>query len=110
MGLSLEMVCQVAWEQIKSFRELAEHFNARFITNSRVVKGLEALTHLRMGKKETSKEYSSRYWEVFQEAEDCDLKFAISTLKYGLPWDRDGIYNDLTRRPQDFWWFVNKDW
>lgn len=32
--------------KIDSFRELSEQFTARFITNSRVVKGPEALTHL----------------------------------------------------------------
>ena len=32
---------------IDSFRELAEQFAARFITNSRVIKGPEALTHLK---------------------------------------------------------------
>lgn len=41
----------------------------------------------------------SRYWKVFQEAEDYDFEFAISTFKYRLPWNRDGIYIDLTIRP-----------
>ena len=30
---------------------------------------------------------------------DCDLRFAVSTFKFGLPWDNNNIYNDLTRRP-----------
>ena len=33
--------------RIDSFRELAEQFMARFITNNKVVKGPEALTHLK---------------------------------------------------------------
>ena len=33
--------------RIDSFRELAEQFTTRFITNNRVVKGPEALTHLK---------------------------------------------------------------
>lgn len=33
--------------QIDSFRELAEHFTARFITNSKIIKGPEALTIIR---------------------------------------------------------------
>jgi len=36
---------------------------------------------------------------LFQETEDCDLRFTVSTFKFGLPWDANGIYNDLTRRP-----------
>ena len=79
-GFSIEIVRQVTWGQIDSFRELAEQFADRFITNSRVVKGPDVLTHLRNEKNETLRDYSSRYWEVFQEAEDCDLKFAISKV------------------------------
>lgn len=30
------------------------------------------------------------------------MKFAISTFKFGLPWDSNGIYNDLTKRPPKF--------
>lgn len=33
--------------QIDNLRELAEHFTATFITNSRVIKGPEALTNLK---------------------------------------------------------------
>lgn len=44
-------------------------------------------------------EYSSRYWETYQEIEDCDLIFALNTFKYGLLRDTNGIYNSLTRVP-----------
>ena len=89
--------------KINNFRELVEQFTARFITNNRVVKGLEALTHLKKKHGKTLREYSQRYWELFQETEDCDLRFAVSTLKIGLPWDGNGIYNDLTRhQPKSF--------
>ena len=27
------------------------------------------------------------------------MRFAVSTFKFGLPWDSNSIYNDLTRRP-----------
>lgn len=33
---------------------------------------------------------------VYQETEDCDLKFALNTFKCGLPRDNNGIYNSLT--------------
>ena len=51
--------------KIDSFRELAEQFAARFITNSRVIKGPKALTHLKKKQGETLREYSQRYWELF---------------------------------------------
>lgn len=73
------------------------------------MKGPDALTYLRKEKKETLRDYSLRYWQIFQEAEDCDMEFPISTFKYGLPWDRDGIYNDLTRRtPKNFDYFLSR--
>lgn len=85
--------------QIDNFRELTEQFTIRFITNSRVVKGPEALTNMKKRKNETICEYSFRYWETYQKTKDCDLKFALDTFKYGLPKDRNGIYNSLTRVP-----------
>lgn len=31
------------------------------------------------------------------------MKLAVSTFKFGLPWDNNGIYNDLNRRaPRTF--------
>lgn len=85
------MFTKLPGEHIDNFKDLAEQFTARFITNSLVVKSPDALTHLMKERNVTIREYSSRYWEVFQEAEDCDMKFAVSTFKYGLPWDINGI-------------------
>ena len=45
---------------IDNFRELAELFMARFITNSRVIKRPEALTALKKQKGETLRTYSTR--------------------------------------------------
>ena len=47
--------------QIDSFRELAEQFIARFITNSRIIKGPKALTTMRKKSSETPKEYFAKY-------------------------------------------------
>lgn len=45
------------------------------------------------------REYSQKYWELFQKIENCDLRFVVNTFKFGLQWDNNGIYNDLARRP-----------
>lgn len=66
--------------RIDNFRELTKQFTTRFITSSRVVKGLEALTNLKKRMDETLREYSSRYWETYQETEDCDMRFALNTF------------------------------
>lgn len=81
-----------------NFRELAEQFmEKKFITNSRIVKGPKALSSLGKKKRETLREYSSRYWEVYQETENYDIKFALNIFKGGLSRDGNGIYNSLTR-------------
>ena len=36
---------------------------------------------------------------MFQETEDCDLKFTVSAFKFGMSCDDIGIYNDHTRHP-----------
>ena len=43
--------------KINSFRELAEQFTAYFITNSRIVKGPDALAHLKKKQGESLREY-----------------------------------------------------
>ena len=63
------------------------------------MRGPEALANVKNKNYETLREYSLRYWEVFQETEDCDMKFALNTFKYGLPRDNNGIYNSFTRVP-----------
>ena len=70
-----------------------------FITNSRVIKGPEALTALRKKKGDTLRAYSPRYWDVYNETEECDLRVALNTFKIGLSKDENGIYNALTRQP-----------
>uniref|UniRef100_A0A2N9J0F6 Integrase zinc-binding domain-containing protein n=1 Tax=Fagus sylvatica TaxID=28930 RepID=A0A2N9J0F6_FAGSY len=47
--------------------ELAEAFVSRFITNSRKPKEFDSLMSMRMKDMESLKNYSSRYWEVYNE-------------------------------------------
>lgn len=55
------------------------------------------LVALRKGNNESPRDYSARFWYVFQEIADCDLKFAIHTFLGGLPYDEHGIYHSLTK-------------
>lgn len=64
---ALRWFTQLLAGQMDNFRELVEQFTARFITNSRVIKIPEALTNLKKKKNETLHEYSSQYWETYQE-------------------------------------------
>lgn len=36
---------------------------------------------------------------MYQETEDCDLKFVLNTFKYGLPRTNNGIYNSFNIIP-----------
>uniref|UniRef100_A0A2N9FB44 Integrase catalytic domain-containing protein n=1 Tax=Fagus sylvatica TaxID=28930 RepID=A0A2N9FB44_FAGSY len=48
---------------IRSWQEMSESFTARFITNTRKPKEIDALLALKMKAGETLKSYSARYWE-----------------------------------------------
>lgn len=76
---ALKWFTRLPADQINNFRELVKQFTTRSITNSRVIKGPEALMNLMKKKKKgkTMCEYSSRYWETYQETEDYDLRFAL---------------------------------
>lgn len=58
---SLRWFTRLPAVQIDNFRELAEQFTAMFITNSRIIKGSEALTTMRKRNNETLEEYFARY-------------------------------------------------
>ena len=52
---------------IHSFEELTWAFRARFVTCSRVPRPLDSLLSMSMKKGETLKNYSDRYWEIYNE-------------------------------------------
>ena len=54
---------------------------------------------MRKQKGETLRAYYARYWDVYNETEECNLRFALNTFKLALPKDENRIYNALTRQP-----------
>ena len=52
---------------IHSFEELTWAFRARFVTCSRVPRPLDSLLSMSMKEGETLKNYSDRYWEIYNE-------------------------------------------
>ena len=80
---------------INSFKQLTQAFGSRFITSSRVPRPLDSLLSLSMREGETLKDYSDRYWEMYNEIEGNYDDVAISTFKRGLSTEH-GLRKSLT--------------
>ena len=59
-------------------------FLARFITSSKVKKEVDSLLGLRRARSEPLRQYAARYWDLYNEIEDCDQKIAVTSFKLGL--------------------------
>ena len=74
---------------IEYFKKLTRAFSAGFITCSRVPRPLGSLLSMSMREGETLKNYSDRYWEMFNEIEGEHNDVAISTFKASFPAEHD---------------------
>uniref|UniRef100_A0A2N9FQ06 Uncharacterized protein n=1 Tax=Fagus sylvatica TaxID=28930 RepID=A0A2N9FQ06_FAGSY len=83
---------------IRSWQEMSESFTARFITNTRKPKEIDALLALKMKAGETLKSYSARYWEVYNDIDACDKDIVVKTFWFGLNEDIK-LRRSLTKRP-----------
>ena len=77
---------------------MAEAFVARFITNSRKTREMDALLTMKLEDNETIKEYSTRFWETYNDIDGCDEAVAVRTFKLGLPPDT-GLRQSFTKHP-----------
>ena len=85
---------------IHSFSELIQEFEIRFMTCSRIPQPVDVLLSMKMGAKETFRNYTSRYWELYNEISRGNEKIAASTFRLGLPEDSE-LWDSLTRRPPE---------
>ena len=76
---------------------MAKAFVSRFITNSRKPKEFDSLLSMRMKDSESLKSYSSRYWEVYNEVDECMKEITIKTFKLGLDPESE-LRRNLSRR------------
>jgi hypothetical protein len=83
---------------IRSWQEMSKSFTARFITNTRKLKEIDALLALKMKAEETLKSYSTRYWEVYNNIDACDEDIVVKTFQFGLNQDIK-LRRSLTKRP-----------
>ncbi|GFY91124.1 hypothetical protein Acr_07g0013200 [Actinidia rufa] len=83
---------------IKNFYQLTESFVTWFVINTKAPKAVGKLLTLKKGKKESIREYSKRYWETYNEIEECFEEMAVASYKLGLaPGDR--LWENLTLDP-----------
>ena len=83
---------------VGSFYQLTESFVARFIINTRAPKAIGSLMTLKKGKNESIRSYSKRYWETYNEIEECSEEMAVASYKLGLaPGER--LWEALTLDP-----------
>uniref|UniRef100_A0A2N9IJ32 Retrotransposon gag domain-containing protein n=1 Tax=Fagus sylvatica TaxID=28930 RepID=A0A2N9IJ32_FAGSY len=82
--MSLRWFNRLPHSSIFSWNELAEAFVSRFITNSRKPKEFASLMSMRMKDSESLKNYSARYWEVYNEVDGGTEDMAMKTFKEGL--------------------------
>ena len=83
---------------IGSFQELTRAVGARFVTCSRVPHPLDSLLSMVMREGETLKNYSNRYWEIFNEIDGDFEDVAIRTFKVDLPTEHK-LRKSLTKKP-----------
>ncbi len=76
---------------------MAEAFVARFITNCRRTKEMDALLTLKLEDGKSLKDYATRFWETYNDIDNCSENMAVRTFKSGLPLGT-GLRQSLTKR------------
>jgi hypothetical protein len=59
--VALQWFNQLGRRTVRSWRQMAEAFVARFITNSRRPKGMDSLMTMKLGDNESIKDYATRF-------------------------------------------------
>ncbi|GFY94866.1 hypothetical protein Acr_10g0002510 [Actinidia rufa] len=87
----------------ESFYQLIESFVARFVINTKAPKAIGSLLTLKKGRNESTRNYSKRYWEMYNEIEECSEEMAVASYKLGLaPGDR--LWENLMLDPPTGLW------
>jgi hypothetical protein len=89
---------QLGRRTIDSWDQMAEAFVARFITNSRKAREMDALLTMKLQDNETIKKYSIRFWETYNDIDGRSEEVEIKAFKLSLPID-SGLRQSLVKRP-----------
>ncbi|GFS37725.1 hypothetical protein Acr_00g0053660 [Actinidia rufa] len=77
---------------------LTESFVARFVINTKAPKAVSSLLTLKKGRNESIRNYSKRYWEIYNEIEECSEEMAVASYKLRLS-SGDRLWENLTLDP-----------
>ena len=61
---------------------------------------MDALLSIKMGVGKTLRNYTSRYWELYNEIGGGNERIAVSTFRMGLP-ENSELRESLTKRPPE---------
>ena len=68
-GSQLKWFDQLPVGSIRSFHQLTESFIARFVINTKAVKGVGSLLTLKKDKNELLRNYIKHYWKTYSDIE-----------------------------------------
>ena len=77
---------------------MAKSFVSQFITNSHRPREVDSLLSMSLRESESLKNYSFKYWELYNEVNGCNEELAVKTFKLGLASNFE-LRQALTRRP-----------
>ncbi|GFZ05420.1 hypothetical protein Acr_17g0009920 [Actinidia rufa] len=94
---------------VRQMRTLWNHMDAlmcrvfpsnldRFVINTKAPKVVGSLLTLKKGKNESIWKYSKRYWEIYNEIEECSKEMVVASYKLGLA-PRNRLWENLTLDP-----------
>ncbi|PSR90966.1 Agouti-signaling protein [Actinidia chinensis var. chinensis] len=101
--LRLKWFDKLPTRSIENFHQLIESFVAQFMINTKVLKGIGSLLTLKKGKNESIQNHNTRYWETYNEIEECYKELSVASYKLELtPGER--LWENLTLTPPtDLW-------
>ena len=76
---------------------MAEAFVARFITNCRRTKEMDALLTLKLEDGKSIKDYATKFWETYNDIDNSSEDMAVRTFNSGLCLGT-GLRQSLTKR------------
>lgn len=83
-SLGLQWFNKLPTGSIRNLVDLERAFNTRFITSNKTTKEPESLSQMRKLLTETLRQYSKRYWKLFNEILGIDEYWAAHSFKNGL--------------------------
>ena len=94
------LICKVFPSNLCSvaFEELTRAFGAQIVTCNKVPRPLDYLLSMSMREGKTLKNYSDRYWEIYNEIDGDFEDVAMRTFKVGLPSQSD-LWKSITMKP-----------